>query len=53
VLIGDSEVDVQTARNAGTFAAAVNYGFGTHNRAAHPPTFISTASPTSSAVSRP
>jgi phosphoglycolate phosphatase len=36
VLIGDSEVDVQTARNAGTFAAAVNYGFGTHNRAAHP-----------------
>ena len=36
VLIGDSEVDVLTARNAGTFAAAVNYGFGTHNRAAHP-----------------
>ena len=23
-------------RNAGTFAAAVNYGFGTHDRAAHP-----------------
>ena len=36
MLIGDSEVDVQTARNAGTFAAAVNYGFGTHDRAAHP-----------------
>src|SRR5229473_4426103 len=36
ILIGDSEVDVQTARNAGTFAAAVNYGFGTHDRAAHP-----------------
>ncbi|HKV60437.1 MAG TPA: HAD-IA family hydrolase [Candidatus Acidoferrum sp.] len=36
ILIGDSEVDVQTARNAGTLAAAVNYGFGTHNRAAHP-----------------
>ena len=36
LLIGDSEVDVQTARNAGTFAAAVNYGFGTHNRATHP-----------------
>jgi phosphoglycolate phosphatase len=34
VLIGDSEVDVQTARNAGTFAAAVNYGFGAPN----PPT---------------
>ena len=36
MLIGDSEVDVQTARNAGTLAAAVNYGFGTHNRAAYP-----------------
>src|SRR6266436_1887563 len=36
MLIGDSEVDVQTARNAGTFAAAVNYGFGVHDRAAHP-----------------
>jgi phosphoglycolate phosphatase len=36
LLIGDSEVDVQTARNAGTLAAAVNYGFGTHDRAAHP-----------------
>jgi len=35
-LIGDSEVDVQTARNAGTFVAAVNYGFGAHDRAAHP-----------------
>jgi phosphoglycolate phosphatase len=36
LLIGDSEVDVQTARNAGTLAAAVNYGFGVHDRAAHP-----------------
>jgi phosphoglycolate phosphatase len=36
LLVGDSEVDIQTARNAGTFAAAVNYGFGTHDRAAHP-----------------
>ena len=36
MLIGDSEVDVQTARNAGTLAAAVNYGFGTHDRATHP-----------------
>ncbi len=36
ILIGDSEVDVQTARNAGTLAAAVNYGFGTHDRAAYP-----------------
>src|SRR5690242_4458504 len=36
MIVGDSEVDVQTARNAGTFAAAVNYGFGTHDRAAYP-----------------
>ena len=36
ILIGDSEVDVQTARNAGTLAAAVNYGFGTHDRSAYP-----------------
>ena len=36
LLIGDSEVDVQTARNVGALAAAVNYGFGVHDRAAHP-----------------
>src|ERR1700675_2605320 len=36
LLVGDSEVDVQTARNAGTLAAAVNYGFGVHDRRAHP-----------------
>lgn len=39
VLVGDSEVDVQTARNAGMLAAIVNYGFGTHDRAAHPADF--------------
>jgi phosphoglycolate phosphatase len=36
LLIGDSEVDVQTARNAGMFTAVVNYGFGIHDRVAHP-----------------
>jgi phosphoglycolate phosphatase len=36
LIVGDSEVDVQTARNAGTQAAAVNYGFGVHDRTAHP-----------------
>ncbi len=36
LLVGDSEVDVQTARNAGTLAAAVNYGFGVHDRGVHP-----------------
>src|ERR1035438_8214510 len=36
LFIGDSEVDVETARNAGMFAAAVNYGFGVHDRTAAP-----------------
>lgn len=36
ILVGDSEVDVQTARNAGTLAAAVNYGFGIHDRSEYP-----------------
>ena len=36
MLVGDSEVDVQTARNASMLAAAVNYGFGVHDREAHP-----------------
>jgi len=35
-MVGDSEVDVQTARNAGVLAVSVNYGFGMHNRVAHP-----------------
>jgi phosphoglycolate phosphatase-like HAD superfamily hydrolase len=30
---------VQTARNAGTLAAAVNYGFGMHDRATYPADF--------------
>ncbi len=36
MLVGDSEVDVQTARNAGAIAAAVNYGFGVHDRKQYP-----------------
>lgn len=36
LMVGDSEVDVQTARNAGMLALAVNYGFGTHDRNAFP-----------------
>jgi len=35
-MVGDSEVDVQTARNAGMRSVIVNFGFGTHDRAAHP-----------------
>jgi phosphoglycolate phosphatase len=36
LLVGDSQVDVQTARNTGTLAAAVNYGFGVHDRGTYP-----------------
>lgn len=36
MIIGDSEVDIQTARNAGTLAVAVNYGFGVHDRTLYP-----------------
>lgn len=36
LMVGDSEVDVRTARNAGTWAAAVNYGFGVHDRGTYP-----------------
>jgi len=36
VMIGDSDVDIQTARNAGILAIAVNYGFGQHDRDKHP-----------------
>lgn len=31
-MVGDSDVDIKTARNAGMFAIAVNYGFGQHDR---------------------
>lgn len=35
-MIGDSDVDIQTARNAGMFAVAVTYGFGNYDRRANP-----------------
>lgn len=35
-MVGDSEVDVQTARNTGMISAIVNFGFGTHDRTAYP-----------------
>jgi phosphoglycolate phosphatase len=31
LMVGDSEVDVQTARNAGMQVAIVNYGYGVHD----------------------
>jgi phosphoglycolate phosphatase len=36
LLIGDSDIDVQTARNADTWAASVTYGFGSQDREAFP-----------------
>lgn len=36
VMVGDSEVDVQTARNAGMISAIVNFGFGMHDREKYP-----------------
>jgi phosphoglycolate phosphatase len=35
-MVGDSEVDVQTARNAGMYCAIVNFGFGSHDREKYP-----------------
>jgi phosphoglycolate phosphatase len=35
-MVGDSEVDVQTARNAGMISAIVNFGFGVHDRGKYP-----------------
>ena len=35
-MVGDSDVDIKTARNTGMLAVAVNYGFGQHNRNAQP-----------------
>jgi len=37
MIVGDSEVDVRTARNAGTWACGVSYGLGTEGMRAHPP----------------
>lgn len=35
-MVGDSDVDIQTARNSGMIAIAVNYGFGLQDRQANP-----------------
>ena len=40
VIVGDSEVDVQTARNAGTWAIGVTYGLGSAQLADCPPDLL-------------
>jgi len=35
-MVGDSDVDVQTGRNAGMLTVGVNYGFGQHDREKNP-----------------
>jgi len=37
MIVGDSAVDVRTARNAGTWACGVSYGLGAEGLRAHPP----------------
>lgn len=36
LMVGDSDVDVETARNTGMMAAVVSYGFGLRDGKAHP-----------------
>jgi phosphoglycolate phosphatase len=40
MLVGDSEVDVQTARNAGTWCCCVTYGLGKAELANYPPDLL-------------
>jgi phosphoglycolate phosphatase len=40
MVVGDSEIDVQTARNAGTWVCGVTYGFGSHRLVEFPPDIL-------------
>ena len=40
MFVGDSEVDVQTGRNAGTWVCGVTYGFGSHRLAEYLPDIL-------------
>src|SRR3984893_11424310 len=40
MIVGDSEVDVQTARNSGTWVCGVTYGFGSHLLTEYPPDLL-------------
>jgi phosphoglycolate phosphatase len=37
MIVGDSDVDVRTARNSGTWSCGVSYGLGLEGMRAHPP----------------
>ena len=40
MIVGDSEVDVLTARNAGTWVCGVTYGLGLERLAEYPPDLL-------------
>jgi phosphoglycolate phosphatase len=40
MMVGDSDVDVKTARNSGMHACGVTYGFGSESLRAHPPDLL-------------
>ncbi len=40
MMVGDSEIDVQTARNAGIWACGVTYGLGSDGLVQHPPDLL-------------
>jgi phosphoglycolate phosphatase len=40
MMVGDSQVDVRTARNAGIFACGVTYGFDREGLRVHPPDIV-------------
>ena len=40
MVVGDSEIDVITARNSGTWVCGVTYGFGSHRLVEYPPDLL-------------
>src|SRR6202795_2150785 len=40
MVVGDSEIDVQTGRNAGSWVCGVTYGFGSHRLTEFPPDLL-------------